>query len=196
MNGYEIPTSIEIADKEYAITNKGDFQMVLDCFAILNDKELHPLYKVYGALQIFYEDINSNSDVTDIFGENVKEAVDKMYFFFDCNQQNIGQRSPYKLIDWEQDSQLICAAINKQAHTEIRSAPYLHYFTFIGYYSSIDDGLLATIINLRYKKLAGKKLEKYEREFMNNNPQYFTWQDGKTDREEANAWLASVWNKK
>ena len=40
----------------------------------------------------------------------------------------------------------------------------------MGHFESIDaESLLGTVLSIRQKKARGKKLEKYEREFWNNN---------------------------
>ena len=40
----------------------------------------------------------------------------------------------------------------------------------MGYFESIDaESLFGTVLSIRQKKARGKKLEKYEREFMQNN---------------------------
>lgn len=61
-------------------------------------------------------------------------------------------------------------AVNKAAGLEVRAVPYLHWWTFMGYFESIDaESLFGTVLSIRQKKARGKKLEKYEREFMQNN---------------------------
>lgn len=195
MIGYSLPVSIEIDGKEYPITMRGHYEMVLDCFACLTDEEIPEKLRAIDCLKIFYEDINSDLDVLKKFGENTEEAIRKMYDFFNCNQLDVGVKTNLKLIDWEQDAQLVCAAVNSVAQTEIRSEPYLHWWTFMGYYMSIGDSVLATVIGLRSKKARGKKLEKNEREYIMNNPQYFTTKEQLQQQKEDEEWLASVWGK-
>lgn len=194
MIGYSLPTAIEIDGKSYPITQKGHFEMVIDCFSVLNDKEIPEKLRVVDCCKIFYEDINDDSDIM-LFGEHYEEAVDKMYSFFNCNQLEVGAKTNIKLIDWETDAQLICAAVNNVAQTEIRSEPYLHWFTFMGYYISVGDSPLATVVGLRDKKARGKKLEKHEREFIMNNPQYFTTKEQLEQQKQDEEWLDSVWDK-
>ena len=173
MIGYELPVSVNVGGKEYSITNRGDFRMILDCFSALNDKEVPKSLRVADSLIIFYEDINSDEDIQRVFGDHAEEAVKQMFSFFNCYQLEGGTKVNHKLIDWEQDAQLVCAAVNTVAQTEIRSEPYLHWFTFLGYYMSVGDSVLATVVALRDKRARGKKLEKHEREFINDHPEYF-----------------------
>ena len=189
---YTIPTSITIDGVEHKIRNNGDFRVILDCFQALEDVELDARERLLACLIIFYEDINSITDIEKI--ENLQEAVTKMYNFFSCGSQSVGTQTTRKLIDWEQDSQLICSAVNKVAGTEIRALPYLHWWTFMGYYSSVGECPLSTIIRIRDKILKGKKLEKGEREFRAENPRYFNWNSKTVEENEADMLVRSLWN--
>lgn len=187
---YSIPTDIKIGEKTYHIRNDGDYRVILDCFEALSDSELTSKERLLAALIIFYNDINS---IYDLENQDVESLVTEMYKFFNCGSDSQGKSSNHRLIDWVQDEQLICSAINKVANLEIRSQPYIHWWTFIGYYTAIGDSPLSTIIQIRDKIFKGKHLEKYEREFRNNNPQYFTKR--KTlDELEAEKLVQELWN--
>lgn len=191
---YEIPTSITIDGKEFAIRNNGDYRMVLDCFAALQDADLDPKERVFCSLIIFYADINSIADIN--MFPDLEKAVEEMYHFFNCGKsQSVGKQMHHKLIDWEQDAQMICSAVNKVANTEIRAIPYCHWWTFMGYYSAVGESLLSTVITIRDKIVRGKKLEKHEREFRANNPEYFVWNARGVEDEEAKQLLNELWNK-
>ena len=60
---WNLPTAVEIDGKEYAITNKCDYRMVLDVICALNDSELDDEQKLRTALYIFYEDISECTDI-------------------------------------------------------------------------------------------------------------------------------------
>ena len=48
--------------------------------------------------------------------------------------------------------------------------PFLHWWTFLGYFQGIDrDDLWGVVLTIRQKKAKGKKLEKYEKEFVASN---------------------------
>lgn len=50
---------------------------------------------------------------------------------------------------------------------EVRALPYLHWWTFLGYYQSVDhDGLFGFVLTIRQKKTRGKKLENTSRSFI------------------------------
>lgn len=190
---YEIPTSVYINNREYRIRNNGDYRMVLDCFAVLQDADLTTKERLFACLIIFYQDLNSIEDV--LIQDNLEDRLTEMYKFFNCGSDaSLGATSHHRLIDWEQDSQLICSAINKVANTEIRAVPYVHWWTFMGYYSAIGQSPLSTVIEIRDKIIKGKKLEKYEQEFRKENPKYFAWNSKTVDENEADKLLRELWN--
>lgn len=190
---FELPVSFQIGDKQLNITEKGDYRMVFSCFSALNDKELTKEERVLCSLIIFYEDINSLEDIINF--PNLQELISKMYWFFNCgDDKGVGINKHYKLIDWEGDSQLIASAINKVANTEIRTVPYIHWWTFMGYYLAIGESPLATVVGIRSKIMEGKKLEKYESKFRHDNPQYFIWDSKSIEDKEAEEAILSLWN--
>lgn len=193
MINYELPYKVDIGEQSFTIRNRGDYRMVLDCFDALNDTELEPNERVACALIIFYEDINSISDFQKF--SDLSEAVRQMYKFFNCGQnESPGAQTNYKLIDWNKDSALVSSAINKVAGREIRSESFLHWWTFIGYYTAIGECALSTIVHIRYKMASGKKLEKHERQFKQDNPQYFAWDARTIQQKEADDLAKSLWN--
>lgn len=193
---FELPTSIVIEDVEYPIRNAGDYRMVLDCFSALQDVSLNEEERIIASLMIFYEDVLSLDNLFEIFNTNelLAEATKQMYRFFSCNDDRPGRQVPYKLIDWEQDQQMIAGAVNKVAGFEIRSAEYIHWWTFMGYYGNVGKSTMATVIDIRNKLKSGKKLEKQEKEFQRDNPQYFIWNSKSIEEQEADEWVREIWN--
>ena len=189
---YEIPISIKIGDREYRIRNNGDYRVILDCFRALEDIELDARERLLAALIIFYEDLSSPEDVYAL--DDLESAVKEMYNFFNCGSEILGTKANHKLIDWDKDSQLICSAVNKVANTEVRAIPYIHWWTFMGYYIAVGDSLLSTIIRIRDKIVKGKSLEKHEREYRYENPQYFTWNSRTVEEQEADNLARQLWN--
>lgn len=190
---YYNPTEIKIGDNEYAIRNRGDYNVVLDCFEALNDKELNDEYKTLTALVIFYEDLNGIEDVRTAFGGNTEAAIKGMFDFFNCGISVKDENSPnLRLFDWQKDEQLICSAINMAIGREIRSEPYVHWYTFMGYFNNIPkESTFAFVLTIRQKMCKGKKLEKYEKEFKRDNPRYFHWKDEEEPEEDI---LRRMWN--
>lgn len=191
---YELPTEIMIEECPYNIRNRGDYRVILDIFSVLDDEELDQKERVISALIIFYEDFNDVEDVLSF--PYLEEATTQMYNFFNGDKAKADKvKEARKLIDWEGDSALICSAINKVAGKEIRSEPYIHWWTFLSYYMSVGESVLSTVISIRDKTINSKKLEKWEQEYKRENPQYFRWKYKTTEEVDAENWLKSVWNK-
>ena len=191
---FELPITVNVDGKEYPIRNKGDFRMVLDCFKALQDEELSQYERVLTSLVIFYDGISSTEDLSDTF-TNLEEPVQEMYKFFNCGEQeSLGTKSNYNLVDWEKDAQIISASVNKVAGKEVRAESYVHWWTFMGYYLGIDEGVFSMVINIRNKMVRGKKLEKYESEFKRDNPNYFAWDSKSVEQKELDAYFQQMWN--
>ena len=192
---FGLPVTITVGGCEYPIRCRGDYRMVLDCFNALNDISMDEQYRVFTALIIFYDNMTSIEDVVEAFGDNLQEAIKKMYDFYNCNQKNIGSQQNYKLVDWDSDSQMIASAINNVARTEIRAVEYCHWWTFMGYYLAIGDCALSTVVGIRHKLKTGGKLEDYEKKFRKENPEYFIWDSDTIEQKQAEDYIRNLWNK-
>ena len=89
-----------------------------------------------------------------------------------------------KVIDWDKDALMIISAINNVAGKEVRAEKYLHWWTFMSYYMAIGECPLATVVNIRRKLVQNKKLEKYEQEYVRNNPELFERRNDLTKEEQ------------
>lgn len=191
---YDLPTSINIQNKEFKIRANGDYRMVLDCFEVLNDSDMTMRERTLTSIMIFFEGINEIKDIEKL--GDLDQVIKQMNIFFNCGQENIGKSSSYKLIDWNKDSLLIMSAINNVANKEVRAEKYVHWWTFMGYYLAIGDCALSNIVGIRNKIARGKKLEKYEKEFKLENPQYFTSDYKSIEQKDIENWfMTEVWNK-
>lgn len=191
---YELPTSITIQGQSFAIRAAGDYRMVLDCFNVLNDLELNDMEKAYACLIIFYDDVNSLEDLNKL--PDMEEAIEKMYTFFDGDMPKAQNNNPknYRLVDWEGDSMLISSAVNQVAGKEIRAEKYVHWWTFLAYYMAIGECALSTVVSIRYKIATGKALDKTEKKFKYENPQYFTFDVRSIEQQQEDAYVRSLWN--
>ena len=192
---FELPTSIMLGEKQFNIRKNGDFRMILDCFSALQDVDLSQEERVLTSLIIFYDGINDLEDVENL--PDLEMAIKEMFKFFNCGQEEstVGVKANYKLIDWQQDEQLIASAVNNVAGQEVRLVPYLHWWTFLGYYNAVGECPLSHIIGIRNKIAKGEKLEKHEQKFKMENPNYFNWDRRTLQEREADEWLTKVWNK-
>ena len=190
---YELPTTVDIDGNVFHIRRKGDFRVILDCFAALQDDELDKEYKILTAIIIFYEEFDSLED-TNKYGEFLEKLTLEMFKFINCGQDNQrGAASEISLINWEDDSQIICAAVNNVAKQEVRILEYLHWWTFLGYYMSVGQSVLSTVVSIRDKVYRGKKLDKWEKDFKKENPQFFVRKQTTVEREFEEE-LRNLWN--
>lgn len=191
---YRLPTKVIVDDLEFNIRERGDFRMVLDCFKALQDEELSEDYRVLASLLIFYNELNDPYDLQE-YEPQLNDLVKEMYRFINGGEESSpGAERDVSLVDWEQDSQIVCAAINNVANKEIRSLEYLHWWTFLGYYMSIGQSVLSTVVSIRDKIAHHKKLEDWEKEFKTKNPKYFVWRQT-AQEQDLNNLVRDIWNK-
>ena len=191
---YRLPTKVTVNGLEFNIRERGDFRMVLDCFKALQDVELSEDYRVLASLLIFYNELNDIADVRE-YEDCLEGLVKEMYKFINGGEENSpGAERDVSLVDWEQDSQMVCAAINNVAKQEIRSIEYLHWWTFLGYYMSVGQSVLSTVVSIRDKIAHHKKLEQWEKDFKKTNPKYFVWRQTAKEQD-LNNLVRDIWNK-
>lgn len=152
-----LPTSLEVNGKQYDIrTDYRDCLLIMQAF---NDVDLTDYDKLQITIQILYCEIP----------EDIEEAYNKAIWFLDCGDTVNKPYSRKPLYDFEQDEQMIFSAINKVADKEVRAVEYMHWWTFIGYFSEIGESQFSTVVHIRDKKQKGKKLEKWEQDYYRNN---------------------------
>lgn len=157
MNIWELPTSAAIGGVEYPI--HADFRDILNIFRYLDDPDRPEYLRWRIAIALFYD-----GEIPD---ENAREAMEYLAEFISCGNQDT--KPGPKLLDWEQDAQVIVADVNKTAGAEIRALPFLHWWTFVAYFNAIGEGQLSTLVSIRDKLRRGKPLEKWEKEYYRKN---------------------------
>lgn len=158
----QLPQTLKIRDKEYEI--RTDFRNILTIISAYNDKDLTDKEKVFVCLNRIFKNVHELPKEQDAYLDAFKAATE----FIECRLSS--DRPSPKVVNWAKDEQLIFPAINKVAGTEIRALSYLHWWTFLGYFQSIDrDDLWGTVLVIRQKKAKHKKLEKWEKEFYSAN---------------------------
>ncbi len=155
-----LPQTLNINGRAYKI--RSDYRDILQIIAAFGDKELSDEEKAYVCLKRLFVAMES------IPKSDYQDAYEAAVTFIECH---ISDRKPSpKVVNWEKDEQLIFPAINKVAGMEVRAVPYMHWWTFLGYFQSIDrEDIWGFILTIRQKRAKGKKLEKYEKDFLNAN---------------------------
>ena len=157
MTPWELPETAWIGGAEYVLHT--DYRDILEIMGYLNNPDEPEYLRWRIAVALFFEGDMSEKDYV--------EAVEYLATFLTCGEKEC--KAGPKLLDWEQDATAIVADVNKVAGREIRSLPYLHWWTFLSYFQAIGEGQLSTIIGIRDKLRRGKKLERWEQEFYREN---------------------------
>lgn len=156
---YDLPRALEVNGREWEI--RSDFRDVLTIVSAFDDPNLEAQEKAFVCLKILYVDFEDMPETE--YNEAFQAAMD----FIDYNKGD--ERRNVKTMDWEQDAPLLFPAINHVAGYEVRSTQYLHWWSFMGMFMEINDGVYATVLSLRSKKANHKKLEKWEQEWWQKN---------------------------
>ena len=151
-----LPRSLMVGSHEYAI--RTDFRVVLTIMQAFADPDLTDREKCFVCMKCLYEDFDS------IPAEDIEQAAKQAYWFVNGGDMPHSS-SPVRTFDWEQDEQLIFPAVNRAAGFEVREVEYLHWWTFLGYFGTIGEGLFSEVLRLRGRLAKGKPLDKTDREF-------------------------------
>ena len=156
---YDLPEVLEFGGREWAINT--DYRDVLNILEAFEDPDLSDDEKAFVCLCCLYEDFES------IPRTELQAAYEAAIGFIDHGS---GEDQPGpRTMDWAQDAPLIFPAVNRAAGFEVRSVEYMHWWTFMGLFMEIHDSVYSTVLGLRQKKARGKKLEKYEKEYWQQN---------------------------
>lgn len=157
----KLPRSLEVNGQKYSI--RTDFRDILKIMEAFGDPNLEQSEKVYVCLLILYKDFENipRDDLEAAFAAAVK--------FIDCGAEPGKKKTSARTMDWEQDESLIFPAINKVAGREVRSMPYVHWWTFMGWFMEIGEGVYSSVLSIRQKRNKHKKLEKWELEYLKAN---------------------------
>ena len=159
---------------EEEIPIRADFRNILQVMAVLEDSRFPEFYRWHRALALFYA-----APVPETLEYPAMQAMADFIRY--GSQDTPGP----KLLDWQQDAPLIIADVNKVAGRELRSIPFVHWWTFLGWFHAIGQGQLATVVALRQKLAARQKLESWEQEFYRQNRALVDLKAPLTEQEQA-----------
>ena len=178
----DLPYSLEVCGKEHKINT--DFRDIITIFIALNDNELTPQEKTFVILNNLYQD-----DISEL--GDLQEASKKAKWFLDWGKtyEEDEKNSP-KIMDWEQDYNMIIAAVNNKVKTveDVRELPHLHWWTFLGYFSERGKCQLSQIMELREKIAKGEKLEQWEKQMLRENRDLILLHEQGDDEFEQELW--------
>ncbi len=155
---FNLSDTVPVFGTEYPV--RTDFRVILEIFVMLDDPDLNDADKTEALLQMFYVERPPDAEA----------ALQAFTDFVDPRHGSQGKKSSRRLIDWQQDFDLMVAPINHILGFECRAAEYLHWRTFLSAYLEIPpESVFARVLRIREKLRTGKKLEKNERTWYNKN---------------------------
>lgn len=162
MSVWELPEILQVGGADWKI--RSDFRAALDILKYFGDPDYEADEQWMICLDILYEEFQKMPQ------ELYPEACRMARWFLDLGseEQEDAQKKP-ALMSWEQDAGMIIPAVNRVMGKEVRAVPYLHWWTFAGAYMEIGESLFSQVLAIRQKKQKRQKLEKWEREFYENN---------------------------
>lgn len=170
-----LPKALEIDGEDYEINS--DYRVALLIFEAYNDDRLMPQSKTAICLNCLYKTIPPDTQA----------ALDKAIWYLDGGDMPKSKQAPKKIMDWEQDESIIFPAINKVAGYETRTVEYLHWWSFLGLFNEIGEGLYSQVMSIRAKKAKHKKLEKWEQDFYNDHKELINLKVKLTPEDQAEA---------
>lgn len=156
MSVWQLPVTARIGEKEYTLHT--DYRDILEIFSYLDNEELPEPVRWQIALGLFFEE--------EIPEEDLLAAAEYFSWFVSCGET---QQTGEKLLCWQQDAPMIVAEVNRVAGQEIRALPHLHWWTFLGWFHTVGEGRLSTVVSLRQKLRRGQALEPWEKTFYREN---------------------------
>lgn len=159
MTGWSLPAALAVGGRAYRIN--ADYRDVLEVISHLQNPDA--LTGRYVALSLFYEDFESMPKA------DYPQAMEELARFINLGEDPEEGPAPPRTIDWEQDRRVIVSEINKVAGLEVRALPFLHWWTFMGWFGAIGEGQLSALVALREKLRRGKKLEPWEQDYYRQN---------------------------
>jgi hypothetical protein len=163
-----LPEVLTVGGEDYPI--RADYRNILQVFEAFQDPDLQPEEKWIVAIYLLIEDFSCADDVLQAAqdGFSLEDAINQISWFISVGhpERQVLELPTY---NWKQDEQMIFSAVNKVAGRETRELEYLHWWTFLGYFNEVGEGLFRDIVRIRYKLNKGKKLDKDEKEFFSHN---------------------------
>lgn len=160
MTPWDLPESATINGREFPI--RSDYRAALDVLSILGDPDIDDEERGALAFMVLYPDLE------DMGPEDMEPARDFLMWYIAGGDSKV-KPPKAKLADWDQDFPIVVGPVNRVLGYEVRSVAHLHWWTFLAAYMEVGDCLFAQVVAIRKKLAQGRKLEKHERRFYNEN---------------------------
>ncbi len=153
-----LPVSVTVDGAEYEI--RTDYRNILLLLEAMADEALSEKEKWLAALNIFYQEKCP---------DHAEEAIKQLVWFLNGGKPETETHHKKPIFSWNQDEQLIFAAVNKVSGREVRAVEYMHWWTFLALFQEVGESLFSQVVNIRVKKNRSEKLDKSEQRFYREN---------------------------
>lgn len=156
---WTLPTQAALGGGAYAI--RTDYRDILELLRWLGgqaDPALDQAERWYVAMGLFYPKFDAMTQ--DVWPEATRFLAE----FLAAGRREEPRPGP-ALMDWQQDAPLIAAGIGRAAGQDVRTLPYLHWWSFLALFDAIGEGSFATVVAIRDKLRRGRRLENWELDF-------------------------------
>lgn len=177
MNIYSLPTSFNLGGVDFAI--RTDFRIVIGIMQQMQRDDLDDAEKWEICLRCLI--VNYDKLSTQYHQDAINAAKEFLEAGTRAPESDHGHKP--KQMDWEQDGPLIVPAVNAVAGMEIRAQAYIHWWTFLGWFTEIEHGTFSTVCSIRSKQSKGQKLEKWEQDFCREHPELVYLKKKQTEEE-------------
>lgn len=176
---WELPESVEVQGVIYPIIT--DFRCILNILADISDPEADGQDRAAALLVGLYPGFDGMPP------EYYEDAIKAGMWFINGGVDDTPQPKSTRLVDWEQDYRLMIAPINRVMGKEVRSAEYIHWWTFLAAYQEIGDCTFAQVVRIRDHLARGKKLDKSDMEWYRKNRHLVDFKRKYTEAEDTEA---------
>ena len=155
-----LPTRVEIDSKEYEINS--NFRTSLLFSILMENKDIPSNLKIRQALKLYYP----------VIPKNTEKSIEKIIWFYTRGKEykaSTGKGNNVKILDYEEDADLIYSAFMSQYRIDLQDIEYLHWWTFLSAFREIREGVYAMVLQIRVKQAKGIPLEKEEQKFYREN---------------------------
>ena len=195
---WDLPIAVEINGRKYKIRDNCDYRIVLDVITVLNDEELDEESRLECALFVFYDEFKTPKDIDSelikVFetADNIHIAITEMLKIINIGDEVKEEDNSPRLMDWEYDFTQLAPPISRVLGYSVRDTKnYTHWYDFVGAFNEIGESVFSTIISIREKRIQGKKLDDWEKDFYKKNKKIVDLPYNMTNEERE--WLDSDW---
>jgi hypothetical protein len=175
-----IPNTVNIDGIDYKINS--NFRTSILFELLMQDKTIKEADMIPIALNLYY----------DIVPENIKEAIEKMLWFYRCGKdieeqkETKSSKSIEQIYSFEYDDDYIFTAFLSQYGIDLQEIEFLHWWKFKAMFSSLNDtNKIVKIMEYRSTDLTKIK-DKEQKEFYRNMKDLYKLPMNKEERDVVN----------